>query len=70
MARATTIHGLSSEVALRKSDGFSLTSGTTGGGTTGGGGAVPEPGEWAAMGILASGLAGLVVNKRRRQHDA
>lgn len=28
--------------------------------------AVPEPGEWAAMGILASGLAGLVVSRRRR----
>jgi len=31
-----------------------------------GGSAVPEPGEWAAMGILASGLAGLVVSRRRR----
>ena len=27
--------------------------------------AVPEPGEWAAMGILGAGLAGLVVKKRR-----
>lgn len=30
-----------------------------------GGGAVPEPGEWAAMGILGAGLAGLVLRKRR-----
>jgi hypothetical protein len=35
------------------------------GGTTGGGGAVPEPGEWAAMGILGAGLTGLVLRKRR-----
>ena len=28
---------------------------------------VPEPGEWAAMGILATGLAGMVVRNRRRQ---
>ena len=41
------------------------TGGTTGGGTTGGGGAVPEPGEWAAIGILGAGLAGLVIRKRR-----
>ncbi|MFY7954214.1 MAG: PEP-CTERM sorting domain-containing protein [Armatimonadaceae bacterium] len=34
-------------------------------GTTGGGGAVPEPGEWAAMGILGAGLTGLVLRKRR-----
>ncbi len=27
--------------------------------------AVPEPGEWAAMGILGAGLAGLVIRKRR-----
>ncbi len=27
---------------------------------------VPEPGEWAAMGMLASGLGGLVVRARRR----
>jgi hypothetical protein len=27
---------------------------------------VPEPGEWAAMGILGAGLAGLVVRSRRR----
>lgn len=27
--------------------------------------AVPEPGEWAAMGILGAGLAGLVLRKRR-----
>jgi len=40
--------------------------GTSGGGTTGGGGAVPEPGEWAAMGILGAGLTGLVIRKRRR----
>ncbi len=31
----------------------------------GSGGAVPEPGEWAAMGILGAGLAGLVLRKRR-----
>ena len=29
------------------------------------GGAVPEPGEWAAMGILGAGLSGLVLRKRR-----
>lgn len=29
--------------------------------------AVPEPGEWAAMGILASGLTGLMVRARRRR---
>jgi hypothetical protein len=40
--------------------------GTTGGGTTGGGGAVPEPGEWAAMGVLGAGLTGLVLRKRRK----
>lgn len=28
---------------------------------------VPEPGEWAAMGMLASGLGGLVVRGRRRK---
>ena len=28
---------------------------------------VPEPGEWAAMGILASGLTGLMVRARRRK---
>lgn len=27
---------------------------------------VPEPGEWAAMGILGAGLAGLVIRKRRK----
>jgi len=27
---------------------------------------VPEPGEWAAMGILGAGLAGLVIRKRRQ----
>ena len=32
---------------------------------TGAGGAVPEPGEWAAMGILGAGVAGLVLRKRR-----
>ncbi len=32
---------------------------------TAGGGAVPEPGEWAAMGILGAGLTGLVLRKRR-----
>ncbi len=29
--------------------------------------AVPEPGEWAAMGILASGLTGLMARARRRK---
>ena len=29
-------------------------------------GAVPEPGEWAAMGILGAGLTGLVLRNRRR----
>lgn len=29
--------------------------------------AVPEPGEWAAMGMLASGLGGLVIRARRRK---
>jgi hypothetical protein len=29
-------------------------------------GGVPEPGEWAAMGILGAGLAGLVIRKRRK----
>lgn len=29
--------------------------------------AVPEPGEWAAMGILATGLTGLMVRSRRRR---
>ncbi len=28
---------------------------------------VPEPGEWAAMGILGAGLTGLVVRARRRR---
>ena len=28
--------------------------------------AVPEPGEWAAMGMLLSGLGGLVIRARRR----
>ena len=28
---------------------------------------VPEPGEWAAMGMLASGLGGLVIRARRRK---
>jgi hypothetical protein len=40
--------------------------GPTSGGTTGGGGAVPEPGEWAAMGVLGAALTGLVARKRRR----
>lgn len=34
-------------------------------GTAGGGGAVPEPGEWAAMGVFGAGLTGLVLRKRR-----
>jgi hypothetical protein len=29
--------------------------------------AVPEPGEWAAMGMLVSGLGGLVIRGRRRK---
>ncbi len=29
-------------------------------------GAVPEPGEWAAMGILGAGLTGLVLRKRKQ----
>lgn len=29
-------------------------------------GAVPEPGEWAALGILGAGLAGLVIRQRAR----
>ncbi len=28
--------------------------------------AVPEPGEWAAMGVLGAGLTGLVLRKRRK----
>jgi len=32
-------------------------------------GAVPEPGEWAAMGILASGLVSLVVRSRSRNNS-
>jgi len=40
------------------------TGGTNGGGTTGGD-PVPEPGEWAAMGILGTTLAMLVVRRRR-----
>ena len=35
-------------------------------GATSGGGGVPEPGEWAAMGILGAGLTGLVLRKRRK----
>lgn len=36
----------------------------------GGGGrveAVPEPGEWAAMGVLGAGVVGLIVRKRRQR---
>lgn len=42
--------------------------GGNGGGGNGGGGnsAVPEPGEWAIMGLLASGLGGLVLRARRK----
>lgn len=29
--------------------------------------AVPEPGEWAAMGILGAGLGGLVIRARKRR---
>lgn len=36
------------------------------GGNNGGGDPVPEPGEWAAMGILGAGLAGLVMRSRRK----
>ncbi|MFM7321576.1 MAG: PEP-CTERM sorting domain-containing protein [Armatimonadota bacterium] len=52
---------------IRGVDGGNTEGGTNGGGNTGGGGqdAVPEPGEWAAMGILGLGLAGLVIRKRR-----
>jgi len=38
-----------------------------GSGTFDANGAVPEPGEWAAMGILATGLTGLMVRARRRK---
>ncbi len=52
---------------IRGVDGGNTEGGTNGGGNTGGGGeeAVPEPGEWAAMGVLGLGLAGLIVRKRR-----
>jgi len=57
---------------IREVEGGTNGGGTTGGGTdnggnTGGGGeeAVPEPGEWAAMGVLGMGLVGLMVRKRR-----
>ena len=45
-----------------------LAGGGNGGGGNGGGGdgAVPEPGEWAVMGLLTSGLGGLVLRARRR----
>jgi hypothetical protein len=57
---------------------FSPSNGNTGGGTTTGGGStggngngtgdpVPEPGEWAAMGILGAGLLGLMARGRRRK---
>ncbi|MFY7950974.1 MAG: PEP-CTERM sorting domain-containing protein [Armatimonadaceae bacterium] len=45
---------------------FKLVVGPATGGTTGGGGGVPEPGEWAAMGVLGAGLAGLVIRKSRK----
>jgi len=38
-----------------------------GSGTFDAGTGVPEPGEWAAMGILATGLTGLMVRARRRK---
>ena len=42
--------------------------GNGGGGNGGGGnGAVPEPGEWAAFGLLSSGLGGLMLRARRRK---
>lgn len=44
---------------------FLVASGNTGGGGNNGGDPVPEPSEWAAMGVLGLGLAGLVVRKRR-----
>jgi hypothetical protein len=45
-----------------------LAGGGNGGGGNGGGvGAVPEPGEWAVMGLLSSGLGGLVLRARRRK---
>lgn len=37
-----------------------------GGNGGGGNGAVPEPGEWALMGLLTSGLGGLVLRARRK----
>jgi len=37
------------------------------GGTFDASSGVPEPGEWAAMGILATGLTGLMVRARRRK---
>lgn len=44
-----------------------LAGGNGGGGNGGGGnGAVPEPGEWAIMGLLTSGLGGLVLRARRK----
>ena len=44
-----------------------LAGGNGGGGNGGGGnGAVPEPGEWAMMGLLTSGLGGLVLRARRK----
>lgn len=36
----------------------------------GGGGGVPEPGEWAAMGVLGSSLALLTLRARRRRLNA
>ena len=48
-------------------NGLSLKILPAGGGSNDGGriDGVPEPGEWAAMGILGAGLAGLVLRKRR-----
>jgi len=45
-----------------------LARGGNGGGGNGGGGngAVPEPGEWALMRMLTSGLGGLVLRARRK----
>jgi len=57
--------GFSGNNPANPADGDSTLVLTSTGGTNGGGEPVPEPGEWAAMGILGAGLAGLVLRKRR-----